>query len=90
VASAPAPGAVRTGPAGDAFFTPPKPMPGRAHGDAIWVRELTGQQTLAEARVNQAVLYRSTSLAGKPIAVSGTIHLPNGRMCRGPAGRSCR
>lgn len=79
VAAGPASAAVRTGPAGNAFYTPPKPLPGKAHGDAIWVQKLTGHQTLAEAKVNQLVLYRSASLQGKGIAVSGTIHLPKGK-----------
>ncbi len=81
--AAPAPAAVRTGPAGNAFYTPPKPMPGKAHGDAIWVRKLTGPQTLAQAKTNLLVLYRSTSISGKAIAVSGTIHLPKGKAPKG-------
>lgn len=81
--AAPASAAVRTGPSGDAFFTPPKPMPGKAHGDPIWIRKLTNEQTLAQARVNQVILYRSTSLSGKAIAVSGTIHLPKGKAPKG-------
>ena len=71
--------AVRTGPAGDAFYTPPKTLPGKTHGDPIWVRRLTGEQTLAEAKLNQLILYRSTSIRGKAVAVSGTVHLPKGR-----------
>lgn len=83
IAAAPAGAAVRTGPAGDAFFTPPKPMPGKAHGDPIWVRKLTNEQTLTEAKVNQLVLYRSTSPRGRTIAVSGSIHLPKGKPPKG-------
>ena len=85
LALAPAPAAtkVRTGPAGSAFYTPPKPLPGKVHGDPIWVRRLTGHQTLDQAGLNQLVLYRSTSIRGRPIAVSGTIHLPKGRAPRG-------
>ena len=79
LAAAPVDAAVRTGPAGNAFYTPPKPMPGKAHGDPIWVRKLTNEQTLAQAKVQQLVLYRSTSVRGKAIAVSGTIHLPKGK-----------
>ena len=82
-AAAPAPAAVQTGPAGDAFYTPPKKLPGRTHGDPIWVRKLTGEQTLAGAKVNQLVLYRSTSTRGRTVAVSGTLHLPKGKPPRG-------
>ena len=81
--AAPAPAAVRTGPAGNAFYTPPKPLPGKAHGDPIWVRKLTNEQTLAQAKVNQLILYRSTAVNGKAIAVSGTIHLPKGKAPKG-------
>ena len=81
--AAPATAAVKTGPAGDAFYTPPKKLPGRTHGDAIWVRKLTNEQTIPQAKTNLLVLYRSTSVRGKAIAVSGTIHLPKGRAPKG-------
>jgi pimeloyl-ACP methyl ester carboxylesterase len=74
---------VPTGPAGDKFYTPPKKLPGKTHGDPIWQRKLTNDQTLAKAKVNQLVLYRSTSLQGKSIAVSGSIHLPKGKAPKG-------
>ncbi|HEX2125252.1 MAG TPA: alpha/beta fold hydrolase [Thermoleophilaceae bacterium] len=79
----PAAAAVPAGPAGDAFYKPPKKLPGRTHGDAIWVRRLTNEQTLSQARTNQLILYRSTSVGGKAIAVSGTIHLPKGKAPKG-------
>jgi fermentation-respiration switch protein FrsA (DUF1100 family) len=83
VPAVPAAAAVETGPAGDAFYTPPKKLPGKTHGDPIWVRKLDNQQTLDEAKVNQLVLYRSTSVGGKAVAVSGTIHLPKGKAPKG-------
>jgi acetyl esterase/lipase len=83
LAAAPASAAVPTGPAGDAFYTPPKKLPGKTHGDAIWVRKLTNDQTLSQAKTNLLVLYRSTSVSGKAIAVSGTIHLPKGKAPKG-------
>ncbi|HEX8647334.1 MAG TPA: alpha/beta hydrolase [Thermoleophilaceae bacterium] len=81
--AAPAAAAVPAGPAGDAFYKPPKKLPGKTHGDAIWVRKLTNEQVLAQAKTNLVVLYRSTSVAGKAIAVSGTIHLPKGKAPKG-------
>lgn len=83
VLAAPATAAVPTGPSGNAFYTPPKPMPGQAHGDPIWTRNLSGVQTLAKAGVNRLILYRSTSPGGKSIAVSGSIHLPKGKAPKG-------
>lgn len=65
---------VAKGPAGDAFYTPPAKLPGSTHGDAIWQRR-TGAKTL--------LLYRSTRVDGKAIAVSGTVELPKGRSPRG-------
>ena len=74
---------VRTGPAGTAFYTPPSPLPGKAHGDLIWARKLTGPAALSSARSNRLVLYRSTGSDGKPIAVSGTVSIPKGKKPRG-------
>jgi dienelactone hydrolase len=71
------------GPAGDAFYTPPSKLPGKRHGDLIWARKLTGGDVLSGARLNELVLYRSISSAGRPIAVSGTVSLPKGRPPKG-------
>ena len=81
--AAPSAAAVRAAPAGDAFYTPPKPLPGKTHGDAIWVRKDTGDSRLTNAKVNQLILYRSTSVRGKPVAVSGAIHIPKGKAPKG-------
>ena len=37
---------VRKGPAGIAFYKPPKPLPGGKHGALIWARKLTGAAAL--------------------------------------------
>src|SRR3954453_18317492 len=74
---------IRKGPAGDAFYTPPSKLPGKRHGDLIWARKLTGADALSGARLNELVLYRSISSAGKPIAVSGTVSLPKGKPPKG-------
>src|SRR3712207_4016856 len=82
-ATVPASAAVPAGPSGDAFYKPPQKLPGRTDRRAIWDRKLTNEQTLAQAKTNQLVLYRSTSVGGKAIAVSGTIHLPKGKAPKG-------
>ena len=69
-------------PAGLKFYTPPKKLTGK-HGDLIWSRTLKGSAALAGAARNTLVLYRSTSVAGKPIAVSGSISLPKGKTPKG-------
>jgi pimeloyl-ACP methyl ester carboxylesterase len=74
---------VRKGPSGIAFYTPPSPLPGSKHGDLIWARKLTGQPALAQAGSNQLVLYRSTGVTGKGVAVSGTVSLPKGKAPKG-------
>jgi pimeloyl-ACP methyl ester carboxylesterase len=73
----------RKGPAGTAFYTPPSPLPGKAHGDLIWARKITRGAALPTAAANYLVLYRSTGSDGKPIAVSGTVALPEGKAPKG-------
>jgi pimeloyl-ACP methyl ester carboxylesterase len=68
-----------SGVSGNAFYTPPKPMPGKTHGDAIWVRKEPEPDALTEARSNELLLYRSTGVSGKPVAVSGLVHIPKGK-----------
>jgi pimeloyl-ACP methyl ester carboxylesterase len=79
VAAAPASAKVRSGPAGEAFYTPPSPLPGKKHGDLIWARTLKGEPALKSAGRNELVLYRSVDTDGKPIAVSGTVSVPKGK-----------
>src|SRR3954452_3587535 len=70
---------VRTGPSGNAFYTPPSKLPGKTHGDLIWARKLSGAAALTGAGKNYLVLYRSVGTSGKAIAVSGTVSLPKGK-----------
>src|SRR3954454_14017013 len=79
VAAAPAAAKVRTGPGGNAFYTPPSPLPAGKHGALIWARKLTGEAALKSAGRNWLVLYRSVGVDGKSIAVSGTVSLPKGK-----------
>jgi pimeloyl-ACP methyl ester carboxylesterase len=83
VPAAPAPAPVLSGVSGNAFYTPPKPMPGKVHGDAIWIRKEGEPDALSSARSNRLLLYRSTGVTGKPVAVSGLVHLPKGKPPKG-------
>jgi pimeloyl-ACP methyl ester carboxylesterase len=74
---------VRTGPAGPAFYTPPKHTTAKRHGDPIWARKAPASARLAPAGRNTLVLYRSTNAAGKTDAVSGTITVPKGKAPKG-------
>jgi pimeloyl-ACP methyl ester carboxylesterase len=65
---------LRKGPAGDAFYTPPTPLPGGGHGAPIWARGGAGRRLL---------LYRSTGVTGKAVAVSATLSVPKGRPPKG-------
>jgi len=65
-------------PAGDNFYAPPAPLPDGAPGDVIWKRALTNDAALPAAGANWLVLYRSTDIDGEPIAVSGTVAVPEG------------
>ncbi len=71
---------VRKGPKGDAFYTPPKPLTGR-HGGLIWARRQTGSDALK--RNARLMLYRSKSVDGDVVAVSGSLTLPRGPRPRG-------
>ena len=74
---------VRKGPSGDAFYSPPSPLPAGNHGSLIWARKLTGKAALRGGSGNRLLLYRSTGATGKPVAVSGALAVPKGRA---PAG----
>ena len=82
VLAAPAAAEVRTGPQGAAFYKPPTQLKGK-HGALIWARRQTGPDALKGASKDQLLLYRSTSVVGKKIAVSGSLALPKGKAPRG-------
>lgn len=69
---------VTQGPAGLAFYEPPAPLPVGRPGEVIWARPLTNDAALPSAAQNWLVLYRSTNIAGQPVAVSGTVAVPKG------------
>lgn len=75
--------AVRRGPAGLRFYTPPRHSTAGRHGSVIWARRLTGSAALTGAATNELVLYRSVGDHGQPVAVSGTVSLPPGRAPKG-------
>jgi secretory lipase len=60
-------------PAGDAFYTPPSPLPAGQHGDIVWCRQVASPAAGATA---WQMLYLSTTVTGAPAAVSGTVLVP--------------
>jgi pimeloyl-ACP methyl ester carboxylesterase len=74
---------IPAGPAGDAFYTPPSPLPEGPRGSVIWTRPLDGTMALPSAKTNALVLYRSTGAKGGSVAVSGTLSIPQGEAPRG-------
>jgi pimeloyl-ACP methyl ester carboxylesterase len=74
--------AVDKGPAGDAFYTPPSKLPS-GHGTPIWQRKLTGPAVLKSAKSNTLLLYTSTGIEGKRVAVSGDVAVPKGKAPKG-------
>ncbi|WP_316573844.1 MULTISPECIES: alpha/beta hydrolase family protein [Nocardia] len=59
------------------FYSPPaESIPG-PHGSVIRTQPVTGSQAVPGAR-NFLVLYRSVDAQGKPVAVSGTLAVPEG------------
>jgi pimeloyl-ACP methyl ester carboxylesterase len=83
VAGASASAKVRTGPAGTAFYKPPKPMPGKRHGDAIWARTARGGAVVPGSGASKVVLYRSQDAQGATVPVSGLVAIPKGKAPRG-------
>jgi pimeloyl-ACP methyl ester carboxylesterase len=65
-------------PAGVKFYSPPPEVVPGTPGSVIWSRRLLGAAALKSAASNELVLYRSTSVQGTPIAVSGIVALPKG------------
>ena len=69
----PAAAAILPAPAGDAFYTPPSPLPAGSPGDIIWDRTTTSPVSGANA---WQILYLSTTAQGTRTAVSGTLIVP--------------
>ena len=65
------------GPAGAAFYSPPKAFP-KAHGKLIWQRKAGGLTPIKGAS-NKLVLYTSKTPQGKTVAVSGSVSEPKGK-----------
>jgi hypothetical protein len=63
-------------PGGAGFYSPASNLVPGAHGSVIWSRKLTGDPALPGAD-NYLVLYRSVDLRGRPVAVSGTVAVPD-------------
>jgi pimeloyl-ACP methyl ester carboxylesterase len=60
-------------PSGDAFYTPPSPLPSGSPGDVIWYRTATSPVSGADS---WQILYLTTNANGTPTAVSGTVLVP--------------
>ncbi|HVK24182.1 MAG TPA: lipase family protein [Actinokineospora sp.] len=67
---------VPVGPAGDAFYQPPTPLPGSAPGDPIWYRATSAPIAAMSGATAYHVLYRSKNATGADIAVSSTVFVP--------------
>jgi pimeloyl-ACP methyl ester carboxylesterase len=78
VAAAPAAGAaVPKAPPGLKLYKPPANLKSYKPGDLIWARKV--ERPLPQASRTWTLLYRSTSLRGKAIGVSGFVMLPKGK-----------
>lgn len=65
------------GPAGDAFYTPPSPLPAGSPGDVIRARPAKAGPPTARSLANAwQVMYLSTNALGKPVAVTGIVLVP--------------
>ncbi|MFF4242344.1 lipase family protein [Actinomadura geliboluensis] len=71
------PADAKAAPAGDAFYTPPSPLPDGAPGDVIRVRPAKAGPPTARALADAwQVMYLSTNALGKPVAVTGMVLVP--------------
>jgi len=73
---------VAKGPAGLAFYNPPKKLP-KQHGTLIWARTAGGLVPLANARYTKLVLYSSRTTQGAKDAISGSVSVPKGKPPKG-------
>jgi alpha-beta hydrolase superfamily lysophospholipase len=67
--------AVPLGPAGNAFYNPPDPLPKGKHGDLIWARPIKAPKGASAWRI----LYLSEDANGKRTVSSGFMASPNGK-----------
>lgn len=68
-----------TAPKGDAFYRGPKKLPSGKPGTLVWVQSIAAPTGAHAWRV----LYKSQSVAGRDIMVSGTIVAPKGKAPKG-------
>ncbi|MFV2212501.1 lipase family protein [Actinomadura sp. LOL_016] len=72
-----APAATDLGPPGDAFYTPPSPLPAGAPGDVIRARPAKAGPPTARGLADAwQVMYLSTDALGEPVAVTGMVLVP--------------
>lgn len=65
------------GPSGEAFYTPPSPLPEGGAGTLVWYRPTTVNLNVTLPSVNAwTVLYKSTGQHGEEDAVTGTVIVP--------------
>lgn len=65
------------GPPGDAFYTPPSPLPAGRPGDVIRARPAkAGPPTARSLAAAWQVMYLSTDALGRPAAVTGIVLVP--------------
>jgi pimeloyl-ACP methyl ester carboxylesterase len=77
--AAPAQAAVHKAPAGSKFYSAPSNLVKGAHGGLIWARRFAGPDRLKAGAKDELVLYRSTGVDGKSVAVSGDVAIPRGK-----------
>jgi len=85
LSAAPAAATVPSGPSGDAFYSPPAPLPAGTHGAPLYARTVSPSSPTAVpgAARTTLVLYRSTAVRGGATAVSGLVSVPKGKAPKG-------
>jgi alpha-beta hydrolase superfamily lysophospholipase len=75
--------APRRAPGGDAFYSPPRTLPGCTHGDLVYQRRLDNPAAALRDGDDWLVMYRSEDVRGTAVATSGIIALPKSPPPRG-------
>jgi alpha-beta hydrolase superfamily lysophospholipase len=70
---------VPIGPAGTAFYDPPKTLPKGGPGTVIWARRIPAPK----GAIAYKVLYKSTDVGGQSVPVSGLVIAPTGKAPKG-------
>jgi pimeloyl-ACP methyl ester carboxylesterase len=69
--------------AAEPLYPTPAKLPGKAHGDLVRQKALTGTHAVPGAATSRLLIYRSLDARGRTVPVSGVVALPKGKAPKG-------